>query len=700
MFTLIDAGQLLAAVLAASLIVALPGLALSRILGFARDQGVLGGIVVGLAVLPLLDSLATRILGIDAALVITLGLAGWGVFATVRDGYKPAISGVAVVALIVWLAIVVGESVDLDLGGKLYQPLTVIDTVKHAATTQAILDSGAPPHDPFFLRPERASYYYFFYTLTALVQRLGFGLVSARAAFGGLVVWTGIGLFGLVRLLLARIAVRPSSDRSLMVLTLAVLAAGGLDIIGVVRMGLLQGIWLAEPLNWNEQVAGWLESLLWVPHHVTGLIAGMVGLIALAEIASPAEPDASSRNSARRAALAGCCFASALGLSVWVTLGLVATVAAWGVVLMWERRWRLLAWLVAAGALALVLAAPQMHDLAAGRAVGGAAPIVATVRAFTPIDGLIGPGPWRYVARLLALPLNYFAAFGVLASGAILYWRRVDASPRPELGRVLVITAAAGLILGAFLKSTLFNNDLGWRVVLLPLLAATVWTIAALDRAIADTADVAWARVPRFLLALLVLGWATSAYALAGMRAYPWLSNEPQLRFMAADPATERALRVAYQRADRDLPPDAVLQHDPSRPRAFAFALYGRHRVAVADSFGALFGADAKAVDARVDAVALIFQTPLPIASVRATAVANGIDDLIVTVDDPIWSRPDGFVWHAPAAYASDSVRIIPVATLGDAPAATPTDARSAATPTDARSAATPTNAASHRLGG
>ena len=654
MFTMVDTARLLLAALLSGLVIALPGVALARSFRLApRD-----GLVAGLAVLPLVDSLVARLIGLDAALAVTLALAAFGA-ALLVGRTEIGISKAALALCAAWLAIVVFEWVDFDSGGRLYQPFTVIDAVKHAATTQAIVESGAPPVDPFFLRGQHVSYYYFFYLLPALVERLGFGLVDARAAVGGCVAWVGLGLYGLVRLALERAGFAATAGRQLLVV--ALLAAAGLDILGVLRMGLGQGTWLADPISWNEQTTGWLESTIWVPHHVCALISGMLGLMALAALGTQGPGDRT-----RGIVLAAMCFASTLGLSVWLTLVLVVTAGLWSVVLVAERRWQMVANLVGAGAIAMLLALPQIRDLIAGREGATAAAIVPTVRAFSPVEMLLAPGAALYAVRFVALPLNYFAGFGGLASGALFYWRtRESGRAAPEFARVLVVAAIAGLALGAFLKSTLFNNDLGWRVVLFPMLAALVWTVAALERLPVAPLH---RRAPAFLLALLAIGWLTTAHAIVSLRTYPWTANQAEFAFMSADPATERALRVAYAWADANLRKDAVLQHDPTRPRAFAFALYGRHRVAVADDYGSLFGADPRRVDARITALAPIFTNPLSPAEVRARATTEGVDDLVVTAADPVWREPTSFVWRAAPAYASDRVRIVPVAALTNLP--------------------------------
>ncbi len=664
-FSVVDVGGLLLAVLASAVVLVAPGYALTRVFwmsGTSDARHPLTGVLLGLALLPVIDSVLTRFCGLDLALGINLLLAiVAGGLAARAPGGMARPSRVTLVLLGCWLVLLTIEWVDFDVAGKLYQPLTVFDAVKHAATTQAIFDSGAPPRDAFFLRPERASYYYFFYTLAALVERLGGGLVDSKAAVGGLAFWTGVGAYGLVRVCLQRAGLAVSRPS----LIVAVMAAGGLDCLAVLFFAWSRHYWVADPLQWNEQVGAWLEDVLWVPHHVTALIAGTIACVILCDAMGASQQEKAPRMPFLLAPIAaGLAFASTLGLSIWVTLGFGVTVLAWIAILLIERRWRALLPLLLAGLVALVFAAPQLLDLAAGRAGAGPFPIVAEVRGFTPAELLVPPGPIRFVARLLALPLNYAFEFGVLSLGSAFFWfRRRPSDGGGEFARVLVIAAASGLLVGGFLRSTLFNNDLGWRVMLLPLLAGTVWTIAVLDRPAVAPSHPRRVRAPAFSV-LLCLGWATVLYMAVVMRAYPFMTVNPSARFMAADPATERGLRVAYGWAATHLPSTAVVQQDPTKRRAFAFGVYGRHQIAIADSFASLYGADPAAVMARLDAVGPIFRTSLSVSDVGARAAANGIDDLIVTAADPVWSEPGSFVWRVKPIFESDRVRIIPVVTL------------------------------------
>ena len=672
-FALIDTGELLAAVLASGIVVVLTGYALARLFPFSREDASadpLAGILVGLAILPVVDSLAVRFCGLGVALCVTLLLAGLGVglAATADRLRRPSHLALAVTGA--WLAVVIFEWIDFDIAGKLYQPLTIFDTVKHAATTQAIFDSGAPPRDAFFLRPERASYYYFFYTPAAVVMRLCRGLVDGKSAVGGLVFWTRLGAFGLVRLTMAQLGLDAAVRRRTL-LIIGVMATGGLDILAVLYFAWFRSFWVSDPLQWNEQVGAWFEDILWVPHHVSALIAGMLGVMTLTDLAD-GKRDARPWRAAVGAVLAGICFASALGLSVWVTLGFVITVAVWALILLAERRWRLVALVAVAGAVSLAIAVPQLSDLRAGRADGGPAPIALAVRMFVPVHAYLADEPLRTIGDVLCLPINYGFEFGALLIGSLVYWRQRrmgGVQGGGEFERVLTIATISCLLVGAFLRSTLFNNDLGWRILLLPLLAGTVWTIAALhrlgERGVGEAAF-AWTRrsARPAIYAMMGLGWATVLYTAVFMRMYPFVTINKAARFIAADPATARELRVAVDWVSRKLQASAVLQQNPTPKRTFAFGVYGRNPIGVADTFSSLYGADPRDVMARIEALRPIFETFLTRADIGKRAASVGIDEIVVTATDPVWGQPDSFVWRETPVYESSRVRIFPVKTM------------------------------------
>ena len=392
---------------------------------------------------------------------------------------------------------------------------------------------------------------------------------------------------------------------------------------------------------------------------MAGALAGWLGLLALAEVADRANPE--RRTEAAAVAAAGVAFASCAGLSVWVCLGVAGTAGIWLALLGFERRWRAAARLGAAGLLGTVLAAPYLLGLLSSRAGSGPA-IRLAVRPFGPLEG-IADEPVQSVLRTLLLPVNYAFALGAIAAGALLFWRLVprrEAHAR-EAGRLLTLCAVASLLIGAFLRSAILYNDLGWRVVLLAQVSALVWSASALVR-ISSGPRI---RLPAPIGPLLLLGYATTLYGFAGMRAYP-AAGRADFAFLNSRPGIDRDLRAAYAWAGTHLPPDLVLQASPLAPRVFAFGLYGRQPVAVADRKAQLFGAGPDRVAARIADVAPIFGADLTAADVRRRAAAAGIGALVVTALDAAWSGPDAWISRVQPVYAGPRVRILRVEDIHD----------------------------------
>lgn len=663
--TLSDACGVLLATLLGVPLVLLPGYALGSltgILGFrALEPGprALSAALLGIGLLPALDSLIVQAAGVPLA-ILANGALGLAALRTALHDLRGPIDRPALALGALWLGIVAYALIDIDTGAALYQPVTVIDLVKHAALTRSIVETGLPPGDPFVARPDRAGYYYFFYTLTALLDWAGARLVDGRAAFAGLTFWTGLAVLGLLdRLLAATDLVRGAPPRLVRVALLVLLPAGGLDILLVLADRAEFGTWLPIPEWLNEQVVNWPTSLVWVPHHVAGALAGWLGLLALAQAADRARPD--RRTEAAAIGVAGTAFAACAGLSVWVCLGIVATAGTWLALLGFERRWRAAARLVAAGLLSAVLAAPYLLHLGGSRVSSGPA-ILFAVRPFGPIEGLAAE-PVLSLLRLLLLPVNYAFALGALAAGALLFWRIVPrrAAHAREAGRLLTLCAAVSLLIGGFLRSAILYNDLGWRVVLLAQVSAVVWAAAALARISAGPR----LRLPASIAALLILGYATTLYGFVQMRAYP-ASGRADFAFLNSRPEIDRDVRAAYAWAGTHLPADLVLQASPLAPRVFDFGLYGAQPVAVADAKAQLFGAPPDLVAARIAAIAPIFRAGLTGAEARRAAVAAGIGALVVTAQDEAWARPESWIWRAHPIYAGPHVRILRVEDLDD----------------------------------
>src|SRR5258705_729480 len=257
-YTAQDIAGLIIAVALFGPVLLLPAIALGQITGVfgfrrLRTAGTYGlALVVGCSALPVVDSLLCRWLGLGAALTFNLALGAYGLRVLWMKGL-PRPDGRSLAACAIWLVLLMVAWIDIDRGDSLYSSLLMVDAGKHAATVRALVETGtAPPIDPFFLRDDPAGYYYYFYVLSALVERLGTGWVDSRAAVGGQVFWTGLALVSLATLIFKRARFR--AGRLSMPLLLAFMAAAGLQIVTVIVMGLLSNTWLAQVNWWNEAV--------------------------------------------------------------------------------------------------------------------------------------------------------------------------------------------------------------------------------------------------------------------------------------------------------------------------------------------------------------------------------------------------------------------------------------------------------------
>ena len=214
------------------------------------------------------------------------------------------------------------------------------DHVKHVTATWAIADAGTPPYNPTFFTPNgHAAYYYFFYNLTAVVAKLGAWVaLDARAAAFASTIIMGPALFALALVLYHQSNVGEAagapSPKPLWPFVLALLLATGVDILPVSFIGLISGDWPVAYEQWNDEVTSWLDSVLWVPHHVAGLIACMAGFVALSSGREQRTFDA------RRILFAALAFASCAGLSIYLAFVAALIAGLWFGVLLMQRCYR------------------------------------------------------------------------------------------------------------------------------------------------------------------------------------------------------------------------------------------------------------------------------------------------------------------------------------------------------------------------
>jgi hypothetical protein len=541
--------------------------------------------------------------------------------------------------------------IDWPAGSGFAHSFLVIDYVKHAAATWSVAQTGTPPWNPTYFEPgRRAVYYYFFYTLTAVVNILGgpIGVEARHAAYAGSIA-VGFALFALVY----QVWRRAGTDEAASVKgaswsagfgMLVLLLTTGLDILPVLAFAGVSGgrVWFKETEWWEDQVTSWLDSTLYVPHHVAALCAAFVAFIALAR-AIPVRPEH------RRILLALLAFASMAGLSIYVAIGAAFVAAIWLIVLLCARRFADGARLLLAGTGAIILAAPWLATLLPLLSVDGPPPIAIRLLGPAWLDTLFESDTGRSLARAIAMPFFYAIEFGIFGLGAFAFWRKAGRRGfATDLGQLLAIGTATSLIIGSFLRSTILNNDLGWRVMLFAQIATFVWTLSA-ARAGALAGRGAFAATAR---ACLILGYVTIAYAVVQIR---W--NPPQDSLEQATLGDEIA---AWSWLDAHLPEGAAVQSQPDVERAYSYGLYGRFPTPVSDHHnGRLFGASRSAVEARIADIAPIYSDPaMSYADVLRITAPYGISALVVTALDPVFADPKSWTANVPASYSNPHVRV------------------------------------------
>src|SRR5579864_5145225 len=298
---------------------------------------------------------------------------------------KPAIScrtGIVLAIVAGWVVLGLLCLVDLQIGHRLYYPTAAYDYTLRTTITAAITRTGIPPQNPYFFpgRPFLLRYHYFWFIMCSLVDKLGGALVSPRQAMLASTLWCGIGLIALVPLYLRFF--QPKASLNLerrMLVGIALLGVTGLDILGVAAIATTPAHLLPTIEWWNNQISAWITAVLWVPHHVAGLIACLTGFLVI--WCAPR-----GRSLLLSGVIAGFAFASAVGLSVYVTLVFAAFLAVWLLITIIKKNRREAFVILVAGLVTVAAVTPYLLELVGartGQATGGGSFVRLTVRWFS-----------------------------------------------------------------------------------------------------------------------------------------------------------------------------------------------------------------------------------------------------------------------------------------------------------------------------
>ena len=575
-----------------------------------------------------------------------------------------------------WLLVAIGSLVNVEFHNRLYLSFSDFDHTTRAAITDAISRTGVRPLNPFYDpgSPAPLRYHYFWFLLCSLVTQMSGRLVSSQQAIIASVVWCGWSLIALVPLYMRFLCEYSGAAlRRCSLVAVGLFTVTGLDLIPLAIYYVLFGTVLPELEWWNEQVASWYGSLIWVPHHVGALVAGLIGFLVLW--------DAGTTTSLRRriagSTLAGLAFASGTGTSVYVTLVFVIFLCVWFLVTLTRRWWNHTAALLMTGAVSILCVRPYLHSLAGGTAGAVSSFAHFEVRQFYPLIVMTQGATFTplqvAMMRLAALPLNYFLELGFFGIASIVFLAGLRKSRPLRPGVIAAITlAAVSVLVSTFLRSsTLEGNDLGWRGFLPAQFIMLLWAaeLMAQRGARAEAANKSfhsWWLRSSVWAPLILMGVLGTCYEVVMLRTYFVLNdaNIIQPSFHAPDRsfgARALELRQAYDALDQILPRTAHVQASPEgRYFDFYFGLYSNKQTVVLDkACGTVFGGDPVPCPAAYADVSAIFgggpntnwQT------VQATCRRLSIDALIVTDLDRAWGF-QSWAWQTTPVISGDHVRV------------------------------------------
>ncbi len=562
------------------------------------------------------------------------------------------------------------------IGTRTYLSVVRFDYAKHVAVTHALTADGVPPFNPSFApqQPLPLFYYYFWFLSSSTVEVFGKGLVPARNAVVAGVIFTAMSLVAAVIVSAWLLFPGPRRRlRSRVYLALGLLLVSGLDLIpfliNVVKTLTSGHTSIPESLDWwNEIVASWTATMLWVPHHTAAFI-----VMWLIYWESALAPEAPLRQSWRIVLFRALALASVFGMSVWLGLLAAAIFAAWTIQQMIYRNWSRVRACAVAGLIAAVLLSPFIVDLARAKKTSSAV-VALRVRQFRPIvvrferiDHELNLSRLPAYAielihqgiSLVFLPLNYGMELGVYFLAAFLYWRFCRGTPYALRGGrawwPLLVTCA---LVVTFVRSAVAYNDLGWRGFL-PLQLALLLALVMVWNRLADGGlSAGWRPV---LVILASIGLATTVCDLFLMRLYPIVADFYGPNTGQASSAFSR--REAYRRLDiLDPSHRSYVQHNPDRDVDYESALFGDRRVPVEDTlYGSLYSVDPNTFQYTFKRIAAVFKNCEAGSEGYGEGVAADyqIRFWLFQSSDPVWQNRQCWIWSRPAVFVDQRVIVV-----------------------------------------
>jgi hypothetical protein len=559
-----------------------------------------------------------------------------------------------------WVIFAILFIVDIQWGDRLYYNVISYDFTTRVAIINAITRSGVPPINPSYYpgHPVQLTFlYYFWYIPCSLVAQIGSPFISGYTAMIASVAWCGLALMATIALYLRlrNPAGGPSTWKSSL-LGIGLLLVSGLDFIpalaAMISTRLSNGYaYLDGDIeHWNEQITAWIGSVAWVPHHVAALIACLAGVMLIHSVRG-----LGISKQIKAGLVAGLAFASAVGLSVYVTLVFVLFWVIWMIVLFFQKQRSLSLVMVLAGIIALLAAAPFLAGLVGGNNSGLSSgfPMAFSVRMFLPIYLYIFtyPSPLLNLIYLLVLPINYLMELGFFLIAGLLWIQqhlKKDLVQNPfHLAEIILLGIT--VFIGSFIRSTsIGNNDLGWRAWLAGQFILLVWGVDVINRFFPHILEKTKQnlnppqRISGQLRIFLVLGLLTTITDALLLRTWPMLVDAGLAGFpsgLSPDNQLGKrtyAARLAYDYINLHAPENALIQDNPAEPLDRPIGLYSNRPIAI--SGHTAYGVPMQDFNNRAHSISRIYDSS-SWPEIDRICAANSIDIIVMTDIDRIWKN-------------------------------------------------------------
>ncbi len=683
----------------------------------SRTEQCLWSVVLSLPLVLVVANVGGRYFSLQSAFVVLVLISVAGLVLVLLDHpVRPRVSWsagsyvkIVIVALIVEAVYIWCAGAPLQFGHRLYEPAFSGDwEVRFPLVQAAAMQNGVPPHSPFFTFKGQSPpmrYYYYWYSVCGMLAKVLY--VGPRAALLASSVYAALCIVAVLFLYQKYMVTTTSSVRQRCALLLALCCVLGLDVIPSTLRLMFWRVHLLPEIEWwsQDRTPGLPAVVIYAPHHVAGAACGLLAFLLLSLLIQ--EERLSSARTIVYASLIGFVFTALVGTSTFVCMFFAVACTVLCVDRLRKRDGRAALVLTGAAVVSLLLSAPYLHELLAKAVTSGAQAqhkhlLLPKLRDNDFAHSLVWKlslalhrsppaGLTRFLFRAPLIPLLYLCELGFFLIVVVARYRQDFGSARALAFRSRALWLLAGSI-GVFFffvssQGVQSTNDLGLQAGLVLRLVFITWgaqfVAEWLNERDRHELSPRYKWVVRTAYGFLALGLTMTVWQAVVERTYAVFADRHALPAISPYPyafhigTVYQDIYDAQAAVARLLPPDAVVQSDPTGRYQTIYRLYQMRRQAAGDeTCEGAFGGDPDVCQSFLPALLHLFGShpPLPskhmhgpkpnpadmtLAAMTSLCSQVGIAALSASRADPAWYQPDSWVWQGDLMYSNNTVRVI-----------------------------------------